>query len=98
MKKKMVSTSLKISCPLARISSFLKNCFPAITINDFRSQKNISDQKTMSPLDKNSVFNSRVKDLVKIRFHYMEKLLSLQKYIYIYLKKMLSTSRNMVCL
>ena len=44
----MVSTSQKISCPLARISSFFENCFPLIPIIWFPLAKNSSDQNTVS--------------------------------------------------
>ena len=37
----MVSASRKISCPLARISSFFENCFPLIPIMVSSSQKEL---------------------------------------------------------
>ena len=45
--KKIVSTSWKTSCPLARISSFFENCFPLIP-RMASTAKNSSDQNTVS--------------------------------------------------
>ena len=64
----MVSTSYKISCPLARISSFSEICFPPNSNNGFHQQEKSSVQKTLFPLDRKSFFNTRMKKLLKNAF------------------------------
>ena len=75
----MVSTSQKISCPLARISSFFENCFPPNSNNCFHKQKNSSDQKTLFSLDRKSVSTSRIKNLLKNAFPLYGKVASTLK-------------------
>ena len=64
---KMVYNSRKVSCLLAKISSFFENCFPLIPIM-FPQQKTSSDQETLFPLDRKSVCTSRIKDFLKKKF------------------------------
>ena len=64
----MVSTSQKISCPLAIICHLFENCFPSNSNNGFNWQKISFDQKTSFLLDKKSVSTSRMKDLLKNAF------------------------------
>ena len=75
----MVSTSQKISCLLARISSFFENCFPPNSNNGFYQQKNSSDQKALFPLDRKSVSTSWMKDLLKNVFPLYGKVASTLK-------------------
>ena len=64
-KIKIVSTSQKISLPLARISSFFKTVSPPNSNNGFHWQKNSSNLKVLFPLDRKFVSTSRMKDLLK---------------------------------
>ena len=95
MEKKMVSTSQKISCPLARISSFFENYFLVITIIVSNSNKIILTKKILFPPGRKSVCTSRIKDIEKYvsnigkhGFHF--------KNIWKNRKKLMSTGRNMV--
>ena len=90
----MVSISHKISCSLARISSFFENYFPLIPII-FSTSRKIARIKTKFSLYRKSISTSRKMDLLKNtfpvfflyiyiqilykRFHYSEKLLPLSK-------------------
>ena len=67
LREKMVSTSQKISCPLARICFFFENYVFLILINKILLINN-SYQKTLSPLEKKSVPASRTKNLLKNTF------------------------------
>ena len=67
-REKYGSTGQKISCQLARISSFFENCFPPNSNNGFHKQENSSDQKALFPLDRKCVSTSRMKNLLKIAF------------------------------
>ena len=92
--KKMVPTSQKITCPLARTSSFFENCFPLIQIMAR------SDQKTLFLLDKKSVSTRRMKDCFKHAFPLYGKVASTSKNIKIAenIKKLMFTSRSIFCL
>ena len=70
------STSQKLSCPLARISSFFENCFSPNSNNGFHQQKNSSNQKTLFPRNRKSLFLSRMNDLLKNAFPLHGKALS----------------------
>ena len=64
-KNKKVPTSQKISCLLARISSFLENCFFLIPVTFSTSSKIALTKKTLFPLGRNSFSNSWIKDFEK---------------------------------
>ena len=74
----MVSTSQKISCPLAVISSFFENCFP-LNPNGFHKEKNSSEKTVLFPLDRKSVSTSRMKDLLENAFPLYGKVASALK-------------------
>ena len=63
-KEKMVSTSQKISCPVARISSFL-DCLLLIPIMVSTSSKIALTKKILFPLSRKSFCTSRFKDIKK---------------------------------
>ena len=73
----MVSTSQKMCCLLARISSVFSNCVPLG--GGFHQRKSSSGQKTLFRLDRKSVSTSLIWDFLENTFYYTEKLLSLQK-------------------
>ena len=81
IENKMLSASQKISCPLAIISSFFKNCFPLIPImaNGFHEQKNSSDKK-------NTVSNT-VRVRVGLGWRFVEKSASTTRKSYVHFKK-----------
>ena len=56
--KKMISTSPKNSCPLARMSSFSQNCFLLIPIM-VSTEWNSTDQKVLFPLGKWRILKNR---------------------------------------
>ena len=64
IEKKMVFTSQKISCPLARISPFL-DCLLLISIMVSTSSKIALTKKILFPLNRKSVCTSRMKDIQK---------------------------------
>ena len=76
MEEKMVFTSLKISCALARISPSFENCSPRNSNNGFHQQKNSSDQKVMFPLDRKFISTSRMKDFLENVFRLLFKVAS----------------------
>ena len=93
MEEKMVSTSQNVSCPLASISSFFKNCFLLITIMVSTSRRLALTKKILFPLGKKPVCTNRMKNIEKyatiIRescFYFKKSLKKLQKSV--------STSRN----
>ena len=63
--EKLVSTSQKISCPLARINSFFENCFFLIPIMFSTSSKIALTKKILFPLGVKSVSTSWMKDIEK---------------------------------
>ena len=65
MKKKIVPTSQKISCLLARISSFFENCLFLIPITFSTSSKIALTKKILFPLGRKSFSNSWIKDFEK---------------------------------
>ena len=75
----MISTSQKISYPIARITSFFENCFPPNFSNAFHQQKNSSDQKVLFLLDRKSVSTYQMKDLLKNVFRLYVKTASTLK-------------------
>ena len=79
IKKNMVSTSQKISCPLERISSSFENCLPPNSKNCFHQQKSSSDHKVLFTLDRKSVSTSRIKNLLKNAFPLYGKVASTLK-------------------
>ena len=66
-RKKMVSNSREISCPIARISFFFENCFLLISIMVSTSRKIVLIKKQFS-LDRNSISTNRILDLLKNTF------------------------------
>ena len=58
MKKKIVPASQKISCLLARISSFFENCLFLIPITFSTSSKIALTKKILFPLGRKSFSNS----------------------------------------
>ena len=80
----MVSTSQKISCPLAIISSFFENYFPTNSNNGFHQQKNSSDQKTLFPLDRKSVSTNWMRDLLKNVFPLYREVASTLKHLKVF--------------
>ena len=75
LEKKMVSTSQKMCCLLARISSVFSNCVPLG--GGFHQRKSSSGQKTLFRLDRKSASTSLIWDFLENTFYYTEKLLSL---------------------
>ena len=65
MKKKIVPASQKISCLLARISSFFENCLFLIPITFSTSSKIALTKKILFPLGRKSFSNSWIKDFEK---------------------------------
>ena len=64
IEKKMVFTSQKISCPLARINPFL-DCLLLISIMVSTSSKIALTKKILFPLNRKSVCTRRMKDIQK---------------------------------
>ena len=65
MKKKLVSTSQKISCPLARINSLFENCLFLIPIMFSTSSIIALTKKKLFSLGRKSVSTSQIKDVEK---------------------------------
>ena len=63
--EKLVSTSQKISCPLARINSLFENCLFLIPIMFSTSSIIALTKKTMFSLGRKSVSTSQIKDVEK---------------------------------
>ena len=75
----MVSTSQKINCPLARISSFFENYFPTNSNSGFYQQKNSCHKKHCFHQTENPVSTSRQKNLLKNAFRLYGKVASILK-------------------
>ena len=75
----MVSTSQKISCSVARISSSFENCFLQIPIMVSTSSKIVLTKKNTVSTRQKIRLHQPDEGCSKIRFHYTEKLLLLQK-------------------
>ena len=75
----MVSTSQKISCSVARISSSFENCFLQISIMVSTSSKIALTKKNTVSTRQKIRLHQPGEGCSKIRFHYKEKLLLLQK-------------------
>ena len=95
MEKKMASSSQKIRYPLARISSFIENCFLLIPKMVSTSSKIAFFIKILFPQGRKSFCTSRMNDIEKYvstiskNFFHCKKFLKNRK-------KLVSTSRNMV--
>ena len=100
MEKKIISTSQKVSCQLAGMSSFSENCsllIPKTVFSLFYQQWNSTDQKVLFPLGRKSSCSSRLKDIEKYVYTIGKSCFEFKKPPK-KLKILVSTSKNMICL
>ena len=90
MEKKLVSTSQKISCPLARINSFFENCLFLIMFST-SSKIALTKKKILSSLGRKSFSNSWIKDTEKCIATIQKSCCYLKKF----LKKLVSNGSSL---
>ena len=90
MKKKLVSTSQKISCPRARINSFFENCLFLIMFST-SSKIALTKKKILSSLRRKSFSNSWIKDTEKCIATIQKSCCYLKKF----LKKLVSNGSSL---